>query len=203
MISILKNNLACSRFSLIPLICFFTILTYGEILPEPLRANLVYVLWSIVLVECLFTCKLKISRQALFFICAGLLFFVLLLILSFFNSDKSYFTSSICLTVGISIMIFFCGCALGNKLNEDDVDVILRWFVLGSLVMGSVYFVQNLSTGFNLTSRIYNKVSFNKNSAAQLISSAIFIMILRFDKNKAKISTTIRRYMKNLVNEFS
>ena len=58
--------------------------------------------------------------------------------------------------------------------------------------MGSVYFFRNLSTGFNLTSRIYSTVSFNKNSAAQLISSAICILILGINKNRTKKDTVIR-----------
>jgi len=96
------------------------------------------------------------------------------------------------MTLGISIVVFICGNALGNKLNEDDVEVILRWYVLGAILMGTVYFVQNLATGFNLTSRIYNNVSFNKNSAAQLISSAICILILGVNRNRTKKNTFIR-----------
>lgn len=192
MISFIKDKLTCSRFTLIPLVCFFTILTYGETLPESIRDYLVYVLWAIIIIECAITCRLRFSKQAVSFIEIGLLFYMLVLILTLFGSGKTYFSSSICLTVGISIMIFICGAALGNKLNENDVEVILRWFVLGTLVMGSVYFFQNLSTGFNLTSRIYNNVSFNKNSAAQLISSAIYILILGVNKNKAKKNTILR-----------
>lgn len=153
-------------------------------MPESIRDYLVYVLWAIIIIECAITCRLRFSKQAVSFIEIGLLFYMLVLILTLFGSGKTYFSSSICLTVGISIMIFICGAALGNKLNENDVEVILRWFVLGTLVMGSVYFFQNLSTGFNLTSRIYNNVSFNKNSAAQLISSAIYILILGVNKTK-------------------
>ena len=160
MVSKINNRLMCSRFTLIPLVCFFTILTYGETLPQSIRDNLVYVLWVFILLECAFTCRLRFSKQAVYFIGLGVVFYFLIL--------------------------------LGNKLNADDVQVILRWFVLGSLVMGSVYFFRNLSTGFNLTSRIYSTVSFNKNSAAQLISSAICILILGINKNRTKKDTVIR-----------
>jgi hypothetical protein len=192
MISTLKNKLMCSRFTLIPLVCFFTILTYGETLPPSIRDNLVYVIWSIIIVECAITCRLRFSQKATSFIGMGFIFYVMVLILTLIGSGNTYLTSSICSTIGISILVFICGNALGNKLDEDDVEVILRWFVLGSLVMGTVYFIQNLSTGFNLTSRIYNTVSFNKNSAAQLISSAICILILGINKNKARKNTIIR-----------
>lgn len=192
MISALKNKLMCSRFTLIPLVCFFTILTYGETLPQSIRGNLVYVLWAIIMLECVITCRFRFSKQALTFIGLGIIFYFLVLLLTLFGLGNSYLSSSICMTLGISILVFICGNALGNKLNENDIEVILRWFVLGSLLMGTVYFVQNLATGFNLTSRIYNNVSFNKNSAAQLISSAICILILGVNKNKTKKNTFIR-----------
>jgi len=192
MISALKNKLMCSRFTLIPLVCFFTILTYGETLPQSIRDNLVYVLWAIIMVECVITCRLRFSKQALTFIGLGIIFYFWVLLLALFRHDNSYLSSSICMTLGISIVVFICGNALGNKLNEDDVEVILRWYVLGAILMGTVYFVQNLATGFNLTSRIYNNVSFNKNSAAQLISSAICILILGVNRNKTKKNTFIR-----------
>ena len=192
MISALKNKLMCSRFTLIPLVCFFTILTYGETLPQSIRDNLVYVLWAIIMVECVITCRLRFSKQALTFIGLGIIFYFWVLLLALFGHDNSYLSSSICMTLGISIVVFICGNALGNKLNEDDVEVILRWYVLGAILMGTVYFVQNLATGFNLTSRIYNNVSFNKNSAAQLISSAICILILGVNRNKTKKNTFIR-----------
>ena len=192
MISALKNKLMCSRFTLIPLVCFFSILTYGETLPQSIRDNLVYVLWAIIMLECVITCRFRFSKQALTFIGTGIIFYFLVLLLTLFRPGNSYLSSSICMTLGISILIFICGNALGNKLNENDIEVIMRWFVLGSLLMGTVYFVQNLATGFNLTSRIYNNVSFNKNSAAQLISSAICILILGVNKNKTKKNTFIR-----------
>ena len=192
MVSKINNRLMCSRFTLIPLVCFFTILTYGETLPQSIRDNLVYVLWVFILLECAFTCRLRFSKQAVYFIGLGVVFYFLILLLTIFGSGNTYISSSICSTIGISIMVFICGAALGNKLNADDVQVILRWFVLGSLVMGSVYFFRNLSTGFNLTSRIYSTVSFNKNSAAQLISSAICILILGINKNRTKKDTVIR-----------
>lgn len=192
MISALKNKLMCSRFTLIPLVCFFTILTYGETLPQSIRDNLVYVLWAIIMLECVITCRFRFSKQALTFIGLGIIFYFLVLLLTLFGPGSSYLSSSICMTLGISILVFICGNALGNKLNEDDIEVIMRWFVLGSLLMGTVYFVQNLATGFNLTSRIYNNVSFNKNSAAQLISSAICILILGVNKNKTRKNTFIR-----------
>lgn len=192
MISALKNKLMCSRFTLIPLVCFFTILTYGETLPQSIRDNLVYVLWAVIMVECVITCRFRFSKQALTFIGLGIIFYFCVLLLTLFRPDNSYLSSSICMTLGISIVVFICGNALGNKLNEDDVEVILRWYVLGSILMGTVYFVQNLATGFNLTSRIYNNVSFNKNSAAQLISSAICILILGVNRNKTKKNTFIR-----------
>ena len=192
MVSKINNRLMCSRFTLIPLVCFFTILTYGETLPQSIRDNLVYVLWVFILLECAFTCRLRFSKQAVYFIGLGVVFYFLILLLTIFGSGNTYISSSICSTIGISIMVFICGAALGNKLNADDVQVILRWFVLGSLVMGSVYFFRNLSTGFNLTSRIYSTVSFNKNSTAQLISSAICILILGINKNRTKKDTVIR-----------
>lgn len=192
MISALKNKLMCSRFTLIPLVCFFTILTYGETLPQSIRDNLVYVLWAVIMVECVITCRFRFSKQALTFIGLGIIFYFWVLLLTLFRPDNSYLSSSICMTLGISIVVFICGNALGNKLNEDDVEVILRWYVLGAILMGTVYFVQNLATGFNLTSRIYNNVSFNKNSAAQLISSAICILILGVNRNKTKKNTFIR-----------
>lgn len=192
MISALKNKLMCSRFTLIPLVCFFTILTYGETLPQSIRDNLVYVLWAVIMVECVITCRFRFSKQALTFIGLGIIFYFWVLLLTLFRPDNSYLSSSICMTLGISIVVFICGNALGNKLNEDDVEVILRWYVLGAILMGTVYFVQNLATGFNLTSRIYNNVSFNKNSAAQLISSAICILILGVNRNRTKKNTFIR-----------
>ena len=178
MIRYFYNKLLCSKFSLIPFVCFFTVLTYGEVLPTSIKSSLAYALWIIVFFECVLTCKLRLSKQAVTFIGLGAFFFFLVLILTVLGSGNTYFNSSICLTVGITIMIFFCGTALGNKLNENDVEVILRWFVLGTIVMGTVYFFLNLSTGFNLSSRVYNNVSFNKNSASQLISSSICILII-------------------------
>ncbi len=188
----IKNKLFCSRFTLIPLVCFFTILTYGEILPLSIRDSIVYVLWGVIMIECIFTCGFKMSKKAAAFIFLGVILFVLILLLSISAPGNTYFSSSICLTVGISIMVFVCGSALGNKINEDDVEVILRWFVLGSILMGSFYLIQNISTGFNLNSRVYNNVSFNKNSASQLISSAICILILGTNKNKIRINTIVR-----------
>lgn len=192
MLRFIRNKLTCSCSTVVPIVCFFTILTYGEIIPSAFRDKAVYVLWIGVIIECLVTCRLKFSKCSRNILSLGAFFYFLVLLLTLVSSTNNYFSSSIVSTFGISMMLFLCGCALGNKLNENDVEVICRWFVMGSIVMGSFWFFQNISNGFNLTSRIYNNVLFNKNSAAQLISSAVCILILGINQNKEKKNTFLR-----------
>ncbi len=192
MLSFIRNKLTCRRFTIVPIVCLITILTYGNILPESLRDNIVYIIWGLVILECFATCKLRFSQKSITVIALGGVFFFLVLLLTLFGPDNHYFSSSIVSTFGICQMLFFCGCALGNKFNEDDVEVVCRWFVIGAVVMGSFWFFQNIANRFNLASRIYSNVSFNKNSASQLISSAVCILIIGINHNKQKKATIIR-----------
>lgn len=192
MINFIRNKLTCSRFTVVPIVCFLTILTYGEVLPSAIRDYIAYAIWGIVLIECFFSRKLRLTKQSLTFLGLGFLFYFFVIILVLVEPSNRYLSSGVVSTFGISLMLFFCGSVIGYKLNQDDVEVICRWFVIGALVMGSFWFFQNISNGFNLTSRIYNNVSFNKNSASQLISSAICILIIGFNRNKEKKNTALR-----------
>lgn len=185
------NYLKCSRKTLLPIICLLTILTYGDILPGGIKDNIVYVIWAIALVEALFTCAKKFSLVVGRYIIYGFGILFGVLILEGSNS-QSYLSSPTLYSIILALGIFVIGAMFGSKLREEDVRILLRWYVFGALILGVYLFITNISSGFNLNSRQY--ININKNSVGQILSSAACIIILsfnRFDTKKITITKGI------------
>lgn len=180
------NYLKCSRKTLLPVICLLTILTYGDILPGTIKDYFVYVVWGIALAETLFTCAKRFSVVIGRYLLYGFGIFFGVLILEVSNA-QSYLSSPTLYSIILALGILVIGAMYGAKLNEEDVRIILRWYVLGALILGIYLFSTNIATGFNLNSRLY--ININKNSVGQILSSAACILILSFNKLDAKKTT--------------
>ncbi|MCR5610591.1 MAG: O-antigen ligase family protein [Clostridiales bacterium] len=191
MIRTLIQKLKCKRGTLLPLVCALVIMTYVDFFPSVIRYNLSYVAWGVILLECLFTCPLRINRTAFFYIAYGAVFLLIVLIFSAF-SDLQYYKSSIVYAILVALLVFICGSLIGNKLDPDDVEVICRWYVLGAVLLSIVLFI-NTGGDFNLDKRQY--LGLNKNSVGQILSSAAMVLMVGVSAKKKKGNTLIRLAM--------
>ena len=188
MIKMMREKMRCSRKTLLPLVCLSSIMTYIDLIPSTIRNYIAYVAWILLLVECLLTCRIRVHKNALQFITYGLIFFAAAALLDVF-SPKQYLSSSVVYSIAVSLLVFICGLLLGNKLNQDDVKVICRWYVFGAVIY-TVLLIISTRGNFNLSSRQY--LGFNKNSVGQILSSAATILMIGISAEKEKSNTAIR-----------
>lgn len=183
------NYLKCSRKTFLPFICLLTILTYGDIIPSAIKDYFVYAVWMIALVEAVFTCTKSISLVSVRYLLYGFGFLFGVFILEICNS-QTYLSSPTLYSIVIALGIMMIGAMFGSKLTVEDVRIILRWYVLGAVILGIYIFVTNISTGFNLNSRQY--ININKNSVGQILSSAACIVIMSFNRYDIKRTTVVK-----------
>lgn len=180
--------MTCSRATLVPLICMLTVLTYVDFFPDIIRYNLSYVVWVLVLIECFLTRRIRLKKTAMSYIAYGLAFVGIIAILELFSTNK-YLSSGVVYAVFVALLVFLCGVLLGNKLTEEDVEVICRWYTLGAVLL-AIILVINLRGNFGITSRVYGGL--NKNSVGQILSTAATILMIGISSKKEKGNTLIR-----------
>ena len=172
----IKQMLRTSRFSLIPIICFLSVLTYENTVPESIRTIIVYGGWMLLFIEVIFTCKKNIPFLAIKYFSIIIFFFAGVALLSTFFASINYFNSPTIHSLYISLFVFIIGLLAGRKLNENDVVVCFRWYMWGAVILSLFFFIKGIPTGFNLNSRQY--FSLDKNSMGQIIATAACILIL-------------------------
>ena len=171
-----KQMLKTSRFSLIPIICFLSVLTYENTVPESFRTIIVYGGWMLLFIEVLFTCQKTIPFSAIKYFSIIICFFIGVALLSVIFGNNNYFISPTIHSLYISLFVFSIGLLAGRKLNENDVAVCFRWYMWGAVILALFFFIKGIPTGFNLNSRQYS--SLDKNSMGQIIATAACILIL-------------------------
>ena len=184
----LKGKMTCSRFTLVPIISLLTILTYVDFFPDAIRYNLSYVVWLMVLAECLITCKIRLKKVAITYVGLGILFIAVTALFELFSSNH-YLSSGVVYAILVALLVFICGVLLGDKLNEEDVEVICRWYTLGAVLL-AIILVINTGGDFGLQNRMYAGI--NKNSVGQILSSAATILMIGISSKKGRNNTVIR-----------
>ena len=189
----IKGKMTCSRITLVPLISLLTILTYVDFFPDVIRYNLSYIVWLMVLVECLFEClitgRIRIKNAAITYVGLGIFFIVVTALFEFFSSNHYFASGGVVYSILVALLVFICGVLLGNKLNEEDVKVICRWYALGAVLLAIILII-NTGGDFGLKNRMY--AGLNKNSVGQILSSAATILILGISSQKRRNNTVVR-----------
>lgn len=188
MLRTIREKMLCSRPTLVPVICMLTVLTYVDFFPDAIRYNLSYIVWILVLVECAFTCRIRIKKAALSYICYGLVFVAIIAAFELISPNK-YLSSGVVYAIFVALLVFICGVLLGNKLNENDVEVICRWYTLGAVLL-AIILVINTGGNFGLQSRVYGGL--NKNSVGQILSTAATILMIGISTKKGRSNTILR-----------
>ena len=193
MIREIKGKMTCSRFTLVPLISLLTILTYVDFFPDAIRYNLSYIVWLMVLVECFVEClitgRIRLKKAAITYVGLGLVFIVVVALFDFFSSNHYFSGGGVIYSILVALLVFICGVLLGNKLNEEDVEVICRWYALGAVLLAIILII-NTGGDFGLKNRVYGGL--NKNSVGQILSSAATILIIGISSKKGRSNTVIR-----------
>lgn len=187
------NSLLCSRLTLLPIICFLSIIFYIRSLPDFIREVIVYIPWGIGCLECIsfFVVNKKLRVNSIVFKYLALTLFTLFLvfILQLFG-NVNYFNSPTIRSVVLSLGVFIIGFIYGQKLNEEDIKVVCKWYLIGSFVLAVFITVTYSSMGFYLDSRLY--LDIGKNAIGQIFSTSVcIILFLLSDSGKKRFFSTL------------
>ena len=138
--------------------------------------------WILVLITVLFSRRLIIKRSMLpqLGLAAALLMWLLL---DSLFTQGNLFSSSMIYSYLISFFVFLLGAWTADYIYDDVIDKIIGIFIISMLVVSASIFVQYFGIGYNLATRLYAYSS--KNSVSQIIFTAIILLIVRYQPQKA------------------
>lgn len=154
--------------------------------PQLLKLSFInYILWPIVVVFLIIKCDFKLSTTSFGKTFAGLYFLVLLFCILCGLFQEQYLRSNYLKIILLPVCMYWVGSQLMTWSDENQIDHYFNWYIAAAIVLAvtlQIKYVPSFAMWKMTTQYLYD----DKNSAAQILASAILICIDKIKKSKSK-----------------